>query len=101
METLLGDDHGSTEILESSGTTEYATNRVFRHAREVFMVRGRSPLQDPTPPNVNSDDETTFATPADALGTPNETKAKKTTRKEKNKQRVGHSIRAASTTGSG
>jgi hypothetical protein len=60
-DSLPGDDHGSTEILKSSGTVESATNRVSGHAREVFMVRGRSPLRAPTPPDVNSDDETTYA----------------------------------------
>jgi hypothetical protein len=31
-DVLPGDDRGSTEILESSGTTESATNRVSVHA---------------------------------------------------------------------
>jgi hypothetical protein len=35
-DSLPGDDHGSTEILESSGTAETATNRVFGHAQEVL-----------------------------------------------------------------
>jgi hypothetical protein len=56
-DSLPGDDHTTMEILESSDTTESATNRVFVHAREVFMVRGRSPLSAPTPLDINSNDE--------------------------------------------
>jgi hypothetical protein len=37
-DSLPGDDHGSTEILGSSGIVESATNGVSEHAREVFMV---------------------------------------------------------------
>jgi hypothetical protein len=84
-DSLPYDDHGSTEILGSFGTAGSATNRVFGHAREVFMVRGRSPLHAPTPPDVNLDDKTTSAISPDALGTPNETEAEKTTREKKNK----------------
>jgi hypothetical protein len=83
-DSLPGDDHVSMEILESSGTAEFATNRVFGHAMKVFMVRGCSPLRAPTPPNVNSDDETTSAISPDALGTLNETEAEKTAREQKN-----------------
>jgi hypothetical protein len=83
------------EILKSSGTMESATNKVSRHAQEVFMVRGHSPVHAPTPPDVNSDDETTSTISPDALKTLNETEAKKTTREKKNKQRVGHCIWAA------
>jgi hypothetical protein len=90
--SLPGDDHGSMEILESSSTAESATNRVFGHAREVFMVRGCSPLRAPTPPDVNSDDETTSAISPDALRTPNETEAEKTAMEKKNKQRAGRRI---------
>jgi hypothetical protein len=36
-DSLPGDYHGSTEILESSGTTEFATNMVSVHAeRSLF-----------------------------------------------------------------
>jgi hypothetical protein len=84
-DSLPYDDRGSTKILESSGTAESAANRVSRHAQEVFMVRGRSPLRAPTPLDVNSDDETTSAISPDALGTPNETEVEKTTREKKNK----------------
>jgi hypothetical protein len=91
-DSLPGDDHGSMEILESSGTAESATNRVFEHAREVFMVQGRSPLRAPTPPDVNSDDETTSAISPDALKTLNEIEAEKTAGDKKNKQRVGRRI---------
>jgi hypothetical protein len=94
-DSLPDNDHGSTEILESSGTAESATNRVSGHAREVFMVWSRSPLHAPTPPDVNSDDETTSAISPDALRTPNETEAEKTAREKKNKQRAGHRIWAA------
>jgi hypothetical protein len=90
---LPGDDHGSTEILESSGTVESATNKVSAHTREVFMVRGRLPLRAPTPPDINSDDEGPSAISPDALEDPNETEAEKTVRK-KNKQRAGLHIRA-------
>jgi hypothetical protein len=73
------------EILESSGMEESATNRVSVHAREVFMIWGRSPLRALTPPNINSDDKSPSAISPDALRDPNETEAEKTTRKKKNK----------------
>jgi hypothetical protein len=57
------------------------------------MVRGRSPLRAPTPPDINSDDEGPSAISPDALGDPNKTEAEKTARK-KNKQRASHRIRA-------
>jgi hypothetical protein len=88
-DSLPCDDRGSTEILRSSGTAKSTPNRVFGYAREVFMVRGHSPLRAPTPPDDNSDDETTSAISPDALGTPNEIEAEKTAREKKNKQRVG------------
>jgi hypothetical protein len=37
-DSLPGDNHGSTKILESSGTAKSATHRVSMHAQEVFMV---------------------------------------------------------------
>jgi hypothetical protein len=91
-DSLLSDDHSSTKILESSGMMESTTNRVSVHAREVFMVRGRSPLHAPTLSDINSDDESPSAISPDALGASNETKAEKTVRKKKNKQRAGHRI---------
>jgi hypothetical protein len=94
-DSLPDDDHGFMEILENSGTAESATNRVSGHAWKVFMVQGRSPLHAPTPPDVNSDDETTSVISPDALGALNETKAEKIAREKKNKQRAGCRIRAA------
>jgi hypothetical protein len=87
-DSLPGDDHGSIEILESSGTIESTTNKVSMHAQEVFMVRGRSPLRAPTPPDINSDDEGPSAISLDALGDPNETEAEKTARKRTSRGRV-------------
>jgi hypothetical protein len=49
------------------------------------MVRGHSPLRAPTPPDVNSDDETTSVISPDALKTSNETEVEKTAREKKNK----------------
>jgi hypothetical protein len=77
-----------------SPAKEYATNRVSADSREVFMVRGCSPLRAPTPPDINSDDESSSAISPDALKDPNKTEAKKTMREKKNKQRVGRRIRA-------
>jgi hypothetical protein len=45
------------EILESFDTAESATNMVFVHAQEVFMVQGHSPLSAPTLLDINSNDE--------------------------------------------
>jgi hypothetical protein len=59
------------------------------------MVRGHSLVHAPTPPDVNSDDETTSTISLDALETSNEIEAKKTAREKKNKQRAGRCIWAA------
>jgi hypothetical protein len=91
-DSLPGDDRSTTEILEGSDTAESATNRVFVYAREVFMVRGRSPLHAPTLPNINSDDEIPSTIFPDALGAPNETEAERTMREKKNKQMVRRHI---------
>jgi hypothetical protein len=39
-DSLPGDNHGSTEILESSGMTESATNRVSMHAKRSLFDFG-------------------------------------------------------------
>jgi hypothetical protein len=81
-DSLPGDDHSSTAILESSSTTKSATNRVSMHTRKVFMVRGRSSLRAPTSSDINSDDESSSAISPNALGDPNKIEA------EKNKQEL-------------
>jgi hypothetical protein len=68
------------EILKGTNTAESATNRVFVDGREVFMVRGHSPLHAPTPPDINLDDESPSAISLDALRDLNKTEAEKTTR---------------------
>jgi hypothetical protein len=56
---ILEDQHGSTEIVQSSGIVESTNHWVAAYNREVFMApeRGRSPLCSPTPPDENSVDE--------------------------------------------
>jgi hypothetical protein len=53
-----GNDHGSTEILDSTTTIESGTHWATRHSREVFMTTQPPQIPMPNPLDIQDGEET-------------------------------------------
>ena len=78
-------DHGSTEILDSTTTVESRTHLATKHSREVLMAGQPPQIPMPNPPDIQDGEEALSDISSDTAPPNGKTDEQKTTRERKSR----------------